>query len=556
MLVVVTPLLPLGVLMFFYQDYTKTEVLSTHANLARIAGSAMAQQIEALQWRTAFAQELNSAKTSAEINKILNSALAANPDFLMLAVLDKNGRQTDAAGLKYVLEAVGKIDLSAEDALSYIRSEDRLNVSSFNISLGLPIAEMVLPLDDGRFMFGIVNFFNFWLRLEEQKIGESGHIYLVHETGRVFNFERGPSPFDPAAMRRFIENRQTFIKKLRGAEATLVGALRPSPVAEAYIAVLQNKNEAFKLINTVNLILLFFFLAIATMAYFAALRFAAGISEPVTNLIDASKRVAVGDYTPVPTQTEWQEINQLCAAFNAMMEDIEKYQTLKIKQQVAEMKDFVFKSVAHDLRAPLLGLQGYIELISNDKTPPADKKEYIKTMRMAAGELASLMEDVLDVSKLEAGVLNIKKEKFDFGAALENVITQLRPLSEDKKLEIKTAVLSKTPYYGDKKLISRVLINLISNAVKFTERGSVTITYNADRERFYVSVSDTGIGMDEQHHGAVFNKYNQLDERAKGWGLGLNISRQIVAAHGGEIDIKSSPGQGTTISFYTLRGGK
>ncbi len=552
---VLTPLIPLAAVVFFYQNYSKTESLETHANLGRIVSSSMAQHIDNLGWRTSFAQNLDKKITSTQGTQILRDALSANPDFLMLAVLDEKGHQLYSAGPKPILNALGTIDLSQEDSFAAVKKAGRLNVSSFDIKLGLPIAEILLPLKNGKTLFGVVSFFNIWLRMEEQKIGETGHIYLVHESGQVFNFDKGEAPFAAAKMERIIKEGSVYIKSLKGAEGiTWAGAIVPSPVDEAYIAVLQNKKEAYKDVNLVSLILLFFFLAIATLAYFAALQFAGKISEPIANMIAAAKRISAGNYSePVPLDMEWQEFDELIKAFNRMMEDIEKYQELKVKQQIAEIKDFVFNSVAHDLRAPLLGLQGYTELLANENISVEDRRTYVATMSIAVRELLTLLEDVLDISKLEAGMLHPKKEKFDFKEMLDGVLASITPLADAKKLDIKKDLHTKTMFYGDKKLISRVMLNLITNAIKFTEAGGVTITYNADKDRFYVSVADTGIGMQEIDRDIVFDKYRQLDERVKGYGLGLTISRQIVHAHGGEIDIKSHPGQGTTISFYTKR---
>lgn len=552
--VVLTPLIPLAALLLAYNNHMKNESLETHLNMARMAASAMSQHIDNLSWRTAFAAQLENTSKTAGI-KILNDALAANPDFLMLAALDKNGAQSFSAGIKPVLELIGTVDLSADDTLPRIREEGHINISSFDEKAGLPIVEMVAPLKDGRFLFGVVSFYNFWARLAEQKIAQTGRIFLVDQNGEAYVFSKEPPPFNAQEMRKVIEQGSVLVRGLEGANGQkLVGALWQSPVAGAYVAVLQDKEEAYKNINYITLVLIFFLLATASLSYFAALRFTEQISTPVNNLMEASKRVAAGDYlTPVPEDGYWEEFNKLITSFNAMTQDISNYQDLKVKQQTAEIKEFVFKSAAHDLRAPVLAIQGYAQLLSLPDLPEKDRAQYIKTMNAALSELISLLEDVLDMSKLEAGMLHPKKEKFDFKDALSPALASVEHMAAAKKIKLKKELHSKAQFSGDKKMITRVLTNLLTNAVKFTDEGEITVTYNADKEKFYVSVADTGIGMEEDKNELVFDKYRQLDERVKGWGLGLAICRQIVQAHGGEIDIKSSTGQGTTVSFYTLK---
>ncbi len=211
------------------------------------------------------------------------------------------------------------------------------------------------------------------------------------------------------------------------------------------------------------------------------------------------------------------------------------------------MKEQVFRSVAHDLRAPLLGLQGYLYILQSGKATEQEKKEYLELMSQAAKNLSSLLEDVLDVSRVQAGMMSPKKESADVRALVKNVTETLAPTAAEKGLELSAAVeVERLP--ADPKLLQRVLMNLVSNAVKFTDKGFVRVRAEQDEKAYYLSVQDSGIGIDAKDIKGLFQKYHQVRSDRPGYGLGLFISRQIVEAHGGSLEVSSKPGEGSTFT--------
>ena len=273
-------------------------------------------------------------------------------------------------------------------------------------------------------------------------------------------------------------------------------------------------------------------------------------SEPIEALSHAAQEVSRGNFDEkIDEEIGWGEFKQLIASFNKMTADLKDYQVLQLQAQVSEMKEQVFRSVAHDLRAPLLGLQGYLYILQSGKASPQEQKEYLEQMSQAARNLSSLLEDVLDVSRVQAGMMSPKKQSVDVPALLKNVTDTLAPSAKEKKLALSFET-SVNHLPADPKLLQRVVMNLVSNAVKFTETGFVRVRARQDEKAYYIVVEDSGIGISETEMKGLFQKYHQVRPDRPGYGLGLFISRQIVQAHGGTLDVTSQPGQG---SAFTVR---
>ena len=414
---------------------------------------------------------------------------------------------------------------------------------------GRPISEFIYPLPNGDFLYGIMSFFSFLSRVQEQRIGVTGRIYIVDQDGLAYanDYQYKPA-FDAAALKNAFASQDRLIKRLKTPDETYVGAFAPTPILGAYVTVLQLKSEAYRSIYYTNIIIALFLLSIATLAYFGALTFAERLGEPIEALSRAAKEVSAGNLEEkIDEEIGWGEFKQLIAAFNKMTADLKDYQVLQLQAQVNEMKEQVFRSVAHDLRAPLLGLQGYLYILQSGKATEQEKKEYLELMSQAAKNLSSLLEDVLDVSRVQAGMMSPKKESADVRALVKNVTETLAPTAAEKGLELSAAVeVERLP--ADPKLLQRVLMNLVSNAVKFTDKGFVRVRAEQDEKAYYLSVQDSGIGIDAKDIKGLFQKYHQVRSDRPGYGLGLFISRQIVEAHGGSLEVSSKPGEGSTFT--------
>ena len=468
--VVLMPFVPMLLLLAYYQGHLKDNILETHANLAQIVSSSLNQHIEDLNWRLAFTQHVSSYLTQKKNPQpLLQDALSANPDFLMLAVLSPQGKELYRAGDKQVLDQLPPLNLTNDTSLPQLAKNKQLSVSSFDVVAGRPISEFIYPLPNGDFLYGIMSFFGFLARVQEQRIGQTGHIYIIDEAGQVYTSEYQYKPdFDVHALQRAFRAKSRLIKNLKTPQDSYVGAYASTPILGAYVAVLQLKSEAYRSIYYTNIILALFLLTIATLSYFGALTFAEQLGEPIEALSHAAREVSAGNLDQhIDEDIGWGEFKQLIADFNKMTADLQDYQALQLQAKISEMKEHVFRAVAHDLRAPLVGLQGYLHILQSGKASEEEKKKYLTLMSEAARNLSSLLEDVLDVSRVEAGMLTPQKETVDLGELARQVTDTLSPTATEKNLTLENHVPALS-VQADPKLLRRVLTNLVSNAIKFT----------------------------------------------------------------------------------------
>ncbi|MBR4591671.1 MAG: sensor histidine kinase [Elusimicrobiaceae bacterium] len=549
--VVFMPVVPLVLLLAYYQIHLKNNILETHANLAQIVSSSMNQHIEDLGWRLSFAQNISDYLLQKKNPQpLLQEALIAHPDFLILAVLSSKGKELYRAGDPLVLRQMPTLDLADDPSLPELTQTKRLSISSFDVVSGRPISEFLYPLPNGDFLYGILSFFGFLARIQEQRIGITGHIYIVDQDGQIYTSDYQYKPdFDAQTLQNAFSRSNRLITNLKTSKQTYVGAYAPTPILGAYVAVLQLKSEAYRGIYYTNIILVLFLLTIATLSYFGALTFAERLGEPIEALTLAAQEVSTGNLDQkIPEDIGWGEFKQLIADFNKMTADLKDYQVLQLQAQVSQMKEQVFRAVAHDLRAPLLGLQGYLHILQSGKASEEEKKQYLELMNQAARNLSALLEDVLDVSRVEAGMLAPQKAPVELKPLVQQVADTLAPTAAEKKLNLEIDVPALT-LPADKKLLQRVITNLVSNAIKFTDKGFVRVGATQDETGYLITVADSGIGITVQEMKSLFQKYRQLHTDKPGYGLGLFISRQIIEAHGGKLEVSSHPGQGSTFTI-------
>jgi signal transduction histidine kinase len=268
------------------------------------------------------------------------------------------------------------------------------------------------------------------------------------------------------------------------------------------------------------------------------------------------RRKAAGEFpAPVVDLLQTFAAQSVLAIHNARLfhEIEEKGRELEIANK---HKSQFLANMSHELRTPLNAILGYTELILDNiyGDVPEKIQEVLERLEKNGRHLLSLINDVLDLSKIEAGQLTLSLNEYSMREVVQTVSTSVEALAAEKKLELKVMVPKDlTAGKGDEQRIAQVLLNLLGNAIKFTEEGEVRVEVTVSNETFLVSVSDTGSGLSEADQKRIFEEFHQADgssTREKGGtGLGLSITKRIIEMHGGRIWVESTLGKGSTFRF-------
>ena len=210
-------------------------------------------------------------------------------------------------------------------------------------------------------------------------------------------------------------------------------------------------------------------------------------------------------------------------------------------------------NMSHELRTPLNAVIGFSEALAEEMFGELNEKqaEYVDDIHSSGRHLLSLINDILDLSKIEAGRMELDLSRFDIRAALDNALTLVGERAGSRGLNLETEIASDLgEMTGDERKLKQILLNLLSNAIKFTPAGgSVTLAARRETEAVVIAVRDTGAGISEQDQEAIFQEFRQVGtdyaSKVEGTGLGLTLTRRFVELHGGEIEVESSLGEGS-----------
>lgn len=223
-------------------------------------------------------------------------------------------------------------------------------------------------------------------------------------------------------------------------------------------------------------------------------------------------------------------------------------------EQANRLKTEFLSNMSHELRSPLHTVLGFAELLAEETHGPLGEKQrrFLTHIQNDSRHLLDIINDLLDLSKIEAGRFELRHEAFDIVPVVEDALSSVRSRATAKSVEIQAEISASVAVVADRLRFKQILYNLLSNAVKFTPDGGKVRVEAAPRDRFAeISVSDTGIGILEDEHQAVFDKFYQVRSATKGGGtgLGLAITKRLVEQHGGRIWLKSEPGNGSCFTF-------
>jgi signal transduction histidine kinase len=222
--------------------------------------------------------------------------------------------------------------------------------------------------------------------------------------------------------------------------------------------------------------------------------------------------------------------------------------------RVSRMKSDFLSGMSHELRTPLNAIMGFSELLAEESAGPLDdsQKRFVTHIRKASQHLLDVIDEVLDLSKIEAGRAALRQEVFPIGPAVGEVLATTRPLAAAKGIDVENRIDGELSVFADSLRFRQVLFNLVGNAVKFTpENGRVWLEAESKGGLVRISVCDTGIGIADADKLTIFEEFYQVGGRAgkNGTGLGLAITKRLVEQHGGSIHLESEPGKGSRFTF-------
>lgn len=306
----------------------------------------------------------------------------------------------------------------------------------------------------------------------------------------------------------------------------------------------------------------------AVLGTLIALLVSRSIAQPIMSLADSTRLIAAGQLaSPIPLRESSDEIAGLARSMEYMRSNLNKlYADLEHEVQEAkkareeaeranQVKSAFLASVSHELRTPLNSIINFTKFVTKGVMGPVTERqqETLNKVIDSGQHLLNLINDVLDMSKIESGSLSLfVEENININAILDTAAADARGMLHDKPVELLVEVDENLPpMMGDRKRILQIVLNMVSNACKFTEQGQVTIKARQQNSDIHITVKDTGPGIAPEDHDAVFESFKQTRtglRHGEGTGLGMPISRSLAEAHGGRLWFESEVGEGTT--FY------
>ncbi|MDO4912097.1 MAG: HAMP domain-containing sensor histidine kinase [Lactobacillus sp.] len=278
-------------------------------------------------------------------------------------------------------------------------------------------------------------------------------------------------------------------------------------------------------------------------------------TNKIKRLLVATQKVAKGDYSVQISHKSVDEIDSLAISFNKMVRSLKR--TSEEAEEQIEMRERFLADAAHEMRTPLTTINGLLEGMAYGVIEKEDQKKSIELMQHETKRLIRLVNDNVDYEKIRTNKVVLVESDFDGSQLLQNIVSQLANNAHKKGNELFLHVPKKMPIYGDPDRVTQIFVNVIQNAIQFTENGKITVSGKRLEHETVISIKDTGIGMTKEQMKFIFERFFKADparaKRGSGEsGLGLSIVSSLVKQHGGEITVDSTPGKGSTfvITFY------
>lgn len=389
---------------------------------------------------------------------------------------------------------------------------------------------------------------------------EQMEVMVLNSTGRVVMTSTGfipseninPTDFESAKLSgegyafwngklQSGESAMSTTRIITNESGTVVGAIR-------YIVSMDSVNNRILLVS--GFIILFGIIIIA-LVIISGLLFIRSIVKPIRKISEAASQIAQGDFS-ASEKIEHKyddEIGDLCDAVSDMAKDLQTTEQIK--------NDFISR-VSHELRTPLTAIKGWAETMQLSERGTLDRRTFDKGMGVIIKEssrLTSIVEELLDFSRIQSGRMVLMNEKLDILAEFDETVYMLkeRAVAEGKHLLYDEPEVVYPPVYGDRNRLKQVFINILDNALKYTPKGGVVaaqVIYTKDEpDVVRIVVTDTGCGISAEDLPKVKEKFYKANQTINGSGIGLAVADEIMNLHNGSLDIESGEGVGTTVTL-------
>ncbi|MFM6928477.1 MAG: response regulator [Bdellovibrio sp.] len=271
------------------------------------------------------------------------------------------------------------------------------------------------------------------------------------------------------------------------------------------------------------------------------------LTRTIRELNRAADRIGQGNFSiSVPVESK-DELGKLASSLNKMSQDLELSVEKRLHaEQSSKTKSQFLANMSHEIRTPLNAILGFTELLKDDDLPPEERKKYLNIIERTGENLSALINDILDLSKVEAGHIDLSKSEFSLPILLSETRDVIQSIANKKNLAVVFEVSEDLPQtiYSDPLRLRQILMNLLNNAVKFTEQGFVKMTCHCKDDQLIFTIQDSGIGIKPEEKDVLFKPFSQIDSslsrKHEGTGLGLVLSRRLAELLGGSVLLQTS----------------
>jgi signal transduction histidine kinase len=590
-----------GLEMFFGYRENKLRMGTIQVSEARMATTKIESYLESLERQIGNVNGLpwtSGLFSYAERENEYNRLLKLNPAIFDIRQLSATGNEEIYASRTSVGRLRNGADMSKESAFvgarvsskwygqPYFRNDSvpfvSLAISGSTLN-SVSVAEVNL-----RFVADIVG---------SIRLGAKGHAYVVDSAGflvahpdaslllrrtnltdyhpvRILlemsgsNARQFPAKSDPSQLLSEPSIRLLASKSLSG-ESVFVTAL-PVGQTKWWLLVEQPTSEVLKPVFATLFRTLLFLLLGLLVAFVAAFVLSRKMANPILKVREVAQRIGDGDLDARIQIRSGDEVQALAESFNDMASRLkESYSGLeqKVSEKTAQLelanrhKSEFLTNMSHELRTPLNAVIGFSDVLKEQYFGElnAKQQEYVKDINESGQHLLSLINDILDLSKIEAGHMDLDLSEFSLPMALDNAMVLVRERAHRQQLQLRADVASDVALVtADERKFKQILINLLTNAVKFSYPGGwveVTVRHgkNISTNEVVITVKDSGLGIAREDQAAVFEEFHQLKStgsaKLEGTGLGLSLAKRLVELHGGKIWVESEIGKGAAFSF-------